>query len=260
MKKKWTTVPSFVLGAVVGTALTAGTAVGAAYYLKAVPSEIAVVVDNEEVKLSAPPVVIDNKLYVPVREYSNALGYRVSSVQSDQIGIVKEEGPESSVSAPASDFPPPSSSSSYSPSAPSSLFERQIVSDLGDRLKVNGEIIIEKIFLMVAAGEITLVSKDEATGNGLLHYIIMSENESLYEPVVNLDGQAGNLDYNLRNLEGQTPLHMAVIHQSDFYLDKLLNVHQVDATIKDAHGKTPLDYADKGSAIYEKLEKYLTSR
>ncbi|MGE7054951.1 stalk domain-containing protein, partial [Paenibacillus glucanolyticus] len=75
MKKRFSSVPAFALGAIVGVTLTAGTAVGAAVYLKAVPSPAKIVVNSSEVKLSEPPVVIQNKLYVPVRDFSEALGY-----------------------------------------------------------------------------------------------------------------------------------------------------------------------------------------
>ena len=64
-------------------ALTAGTAVGAAVYLKAFPSHSKIMVNGSEARLSDSPVVIQNKLYVPVRDFSEALGYRVGSVGAE---------------------------------------------------------------------------------------------------------------------------------------------------------------------------------
>lgn len=248
MKKRFASVPAFALGAIVGVALTAGTAVGAAVYLKAVPSPAKIVVNGSEIKLSESPVVIQNKLYIPVREFSDALGYQVGSVGTDQIGII----PKSTSEAGSPSIPGAPSESEGAPAQ-----ERHLVKNLGKLIEMNGELNMQKIYIVIAAGEARLYSQDEATGNGLLHYLILNGDSSLYDPFVQMDGKAGELDYNLQNFDGQTPLHLAVIHKNDFYIDKLLNQHKADASIQDVSGKTALDYAEKDSKQYKALTAYI---
>lgn len=247
MKKRFSSVPAFALGAIVGVTLTAGTAVGAAVYLKAVPSPAKIVVNSSEVKLSEPPVVIQNKLYVPVRDFSEALGYQVGSVGTEGVQIIPK-------SSNGEAIPVGPTAPSESEGAPAQ--ERHLVKNLGKLIQVNGELNMQKIYIVIAAGEARLYSQDETTGNGLLHYLVVDGDSSLYDPFVQMDGKAGELDYNLRNFDGQTPLHLAVINKNDFYIDKLLNQHHVDASIQDASGKTALDYAEKDSKQYKALTAY----
>ncbi|WP_098741708.1 stalk domain-containing protein [Paenibacillus sp. EZ-K15] len=248
MKKRFSSIPAFALGAIVGVALTAGTVVGAAVYLKAVPSHSKILVNGSEAKLTESPVVIQNKLYVPVRDFSEALGYQVGSVGADQIGIIPK-------SSNGEAIPVGPTTPSESEGAPAQ--ERPLVKNLGKLIEVNGELNMQKIYIVIAAGEAKLYSQDEATGNGLLHYLILNGDSSLYDPFVQMDGKAGELDYNLPNFDGQTPLHLAVIHKNDFFIDKLLNQHKVDASIQDASGKTALDYAEKDSKQYKTLTAYI---
>ncbi|EGG34017.1 stalk domain-containing protein [Paenibacillus sp. HGF5] len=248
MKKRFSSVPAFALGAIVGVSLTAGTAVGAAVYLKAFPSQSKIVVNGSEARLSDSPVVIQNKLYVPVRDFSEALGYRVGSVGPEGIGIIPQ-------SSNGEAIPVGPTAPSESEGAPA--HERHLVKNLGKLIEVNGELNMQKIYIVIAAGEARLYSQDETTGNGLLHYLILDGDSSLYDPFVQMDGQAGELDYNLPNFEGQTPLHLAVIHKNDFYIDKLLNQHKADASLQDASGKTALDYAEKDSKQYKLLTAYI---
>ncbi|WP_326119110.1 stalk domain-containing protein [Paenibacillus lautus] len=57
-------------------------------FLKAVPSHSKILVNGSEAKLSESPVVIQNKLYVPLRDFSEALEYQIGSVGADAIGMI----------------------------------------------------------------------------------------------------------------------------------------------------------------------------
>ncbi|WKL03163.1 stalk domain-containing protein [Paenibacillus amylolyticus] len=87
MKKLVTKIPTFLLGAVVGITLTGATAVGAATYLKATQSNVKIVVDGAQAKLSDSPLNVNGRLYLPVRDTANAMGYTVESVTSSQVSL-----------------------------------------------------------------------------------------------------------------------------------------------------------------------------
>ncbi|GAB6928499.1 hypothetical protein JCM10914A_24820 [Paenibacillus sp. JCM 10914] len=250
MKKRLTSIPAFAMGAIVGVTLTAGSAVGAAVYLKATPSLVDISVDDTPIRWSAPPVIIQDKLYVPIREMSDALGYQLRSATNQEVDIVSR--------------PSKGSEGTTIPSSPATipggnLHVRDFVKDMEQLILPNNEFKTERLMVIIAAGEADLESRDAATGNSILHYLILHGETAAYDTLKQIDGQAGRLDYNLQNFEGQTPLHLAVIHERDAYIDKLLNLHKVDATTKDNEGKTALDYAEADSPTHKKLTTYLSS-
>ena len=89
MKNLIKKVPTFTFGMVVGVVMTAGGVAGATNFFKASPSSVSIIVDNQSVELSEKPMVVNNRLYLPVRDISNALGYSVSSVTNSKVNLSK---------------------------------------------------------------------------------------------------------------------------------------------------------------------------
>jgi len=234
-------IPTLLLGVVIGATLTSATAVGAANYLKANIYNVKIVVDNKEAKLTDQPLNVNGRTYLPLRDTANALGYGVSSVTSSKIEL-KSDG-----STPATSS---TSTTDKTTTSTTNNAKGEYVKDLENKFSSDGKIDANKVKLAIAAGEISVNAQDEATGNSLLHYAVLQDNYSLYQVI-----HVNALNPNLKNKDGQTPLHLAVIEKNRFYLGELKDL-KVDANIVDNASKKAIDYATD-SSIKAGLQAYM---
>ncbi|ASA22768.1 ankyrin repeat domain-containing protein [Paenibacillus donghaensis] len=232
-------VSTFALGLIVGVTLTAGTAVGAATYLKAIPKTVKIVVGNNQSSVEA--MNVNNKLYVPVRDAGNSFGYSVAGVTSSAVTF--KEGATTTAK---------SGDATKNVSTATTKTGGEYVQGLHDKYSTEGKLDANKIKVGIAAGEITANSIDKETGNSLLHFVVLEDNFAVYSII-----KVNALNVNVQNSSGQTPLMLAVINESIFYQGELTNQYKSDATIKDNAGKQAIDYATKGTSTYNGLQGYM---
>ncbi|MBD8839927.1 hypothetical protein IFU39_19110 [Paenibacillus sp. CFBP 13594] len=239
MKKLTTKVPAFLLGAVVGITLTAGTAVGAATYLKATQSSVKIVVNGTQVKLSERPMNINGKLFLPVRDTANAMGYSVESVTSSQVSL-KESSTISNTAIPSNNITSTTPNSSINTSS-------KKVKNLKETYSTDGKLDAEKLRTALNNATLGVNDQDSYTGNTLLHLAVLEDN---YEALKAIKRNA--LNPNIQNSLGQTPLMISILEKSNFYFGEIIDM-KPDITITDKEGKKAIDYAEQGS--YE--QRYL---
>ncbi|ASA21813.1 hypothetical protein [Paenibacillus donghaensis] len=232
---------TFLLGAVVGITLTAGTTIGAANYLKATPKKVSIVVGSNQNSVEA--MNVQNKLYVPVRDAGDSFGYSVSGVTSTTVTFAEgKTATTNSVGTGTTD---------KNTTTPSKT-EGEYVEGLHDKYGTNGKLDAEKVKAAIAAGEISVNAQDKGTGNSLLHYVVLENNFAVYSVI-----KVNALNVNLQNGELQTPLILSVIHENGFYEGELTNYYKSDATIKDNSGKQAIDYSKPNSSTYINLKFYM---
>lgn len=224
----------FSIGLLTGIIITVSGVAGAATYLKAIPKSVKIVVGSSQKSVEA--MNVNNKLYVPVRDAGASFGYSVSGVTSTTVTFAEE------VSA--------SASTTTSTSTTTSSTGGYVVG-MHDKYGTDGKLDAAKVKAGIEAGEITINSQDE-NGDSLLHWVIREDNFSVYT-VIKLNA----LNVNLQNDEGVTPLMLAVKNKNNFYFGELTNTFKADAKLKDDSGKQAIDYAEKGSSEYVKLQGYM---
>lgn len=248
MKKIVSKIPTFMLGAIVGITLTAGTAVGAATYLKATQSNVKILVDGTQAKLSDSPLNVNGRLYLPVRDTANALGYSVESVTSSKVSL--KEGASSNTTTNGGSTGTSTNSNTNS-SSTSNNTGGQYVQGLYEKYSTNGKLDAAKIKEAIAAKEITVNTQDKETGNSLMHYVVLENNYSLFLTI-----KRNALDVNLQNNDKQTPLHLAVINKNSFYYGELEQL-KANPNIEDKNGLLAIDYAEKNSVFDIGLDAYM---
>jgi hypothetical protein len=260
MKKMLKKLPTFMLGAVVGITLTAGTAVGAATYLKATQSNVKIVVDGTQVKLSDSPLNVNGRLYLPVRDTANALGYSVESVTSSKVSL--KEGTSASNTTTNNGTTSSNNGStggqsgtgatnpSNSNSGSSSTTASKKVKNLRETYSTDGKLDAEKIRTALNNGTLDVNAQDSDTMDTLLHFAVLDEDFEAYKAI-----KRNALSPNIQNKDGQTALMLAVINDRDFYFGEIKDM-KPDVTIKDKAGKQAIDYADPKSTYYSSLRAY----
>lgn len=246
MKKMLSKVPTFMLGAIVGVTVTAGSAVGAATYLKATQSNVKLVVDGSQAKLSESPLNVNGKLYLPVRDTANAMGYSVESVTSTQVSLKESVTDSSSVTSPTNNTP-------TTPSNPTNTntTASKKVKNLKETYSTDGKLDATKIRTALDNKSLDLNAVDQDTGNALIHYVIEENNFEAFKAI-----KRNALNVNVQNSLGQTPLHIAILNNSSFYLGELKDL-KANADLKDNNGSKPIDLAKKNSPNYISLEAYM---
>lgn len=249
MKKMVSKLPTFMLGAVVGITLTAGTAVGAATYLKATQSNIKIVVDGSQAKLSESPLNVNGRLYLPVRDTANALGYSVDSVTSSQVSLKEETTTKNSSSTGSND-----SSSGTTVTKPStSTTASKKVENLRETYSTDGKLDAEKIRTALNNGTLDVNATDSTNGNNtLLMYVIEENNYEAFKAI-----KRNALDVNVQRDDGKTALMLSVINKNSFYFGEI-NELKPDYLIKDKDGKQAYDYAEKNSSFQIGLKIYMS--
>ncbi|PIH61599.1 hypothetical protein CS562_03775 [Paenibacillus sp. LK1] len=257
---------TFTLGAIVGITVTAGSAVGAAAYLKATQSNVKIVVDGTQAKLSESPLNVNGKLYLPVRDTANAMGYSVESVTSSTVSL--KEGVSKSNATTNSGTTAQSGTGSNNgstggqsgtdttnPSKPSTTNNNSTskkVNNLKETYSTDGKLDAEKIRTALNNGTLDVNAQDSSNGgNTLLMYAIEEENYEAYKAI-----NRNALDVNTQRDDLKTALHITLINNNSFYFGELIN-KKPNATLKDSSGKTALDYADKNSSLRVDLNAYM---
>ncbi|RPK28793.1 hypothetical protein [Paenibacillus xylanexedens] len=247
MKKMLSKLPTFMLGAIVGVAVTAGSAVGAATYLKATQSNVKIVVDGAQAKLSESPLNVNGKLYLPVRDTANAMGYSIESVTSSQVSL-KDSSPSSSSTTP----PTNSTSSTSSNSTNTNTTASKKVNNLKEIYSTDDKLDAEKIRTALNNGTLDVNAQDSSNGdNTLLMYSIEEKNYEAYKAL-----KRNSLNVDIQRADGKTALHLVTINEDRFYFGELKNL-KADPDIKDNSSKKPLDYAKEDSAMYDLLRIYM---
>ncbi|PQP83134.1 hypothetical protein C0Q44_15565 [Paenibacillus sp. PCH8] len=245
--------PTFLLGTVVGITLTAGTAVGAATYLKAIHINTKIVVDGTQVKLSDSPLNVNGRLYLPVRDTANAMGYSVESVTSTQVslkeGVTASSTTNSTTNSESTGTTVTNSNSNNSTTTNNT--GGQYVQGLHEKYSTDGKLDAAKVKEAITTKKITVNTQDKDSGNSLMHYVVLENNYSLYLTI-----KRNALDVNLLNNQKQTPLHLAVINKNSFYYGELEQL-KANPNIEDKNGLLPIDYAEKNSVFDIGLDAYM---
>lgn len=236
-----------MLGAIVGVAVTAGSAVGAATYLKATQSNVKIVVDGTQAKLSDSPLNVNGKLYLPVRDTANAMGYSVESVNSSQVSLKESSNNSSSTTSTSN-----SSTTTPSNSTNANTTTSKKVKNLKEAYSTDGKLDAEKIRVALNDGSLDINAQDSSNGdNTLLMYAIEEKNYEAYKAL-----KRNSLNPNIQRTDGKTALHLVTINEDRFYFGELKNL-KADPDIKDNSSMKPLDYAKEDSAMYDLLRIYM---
>ncbi|MGV2887918.1 stalk domain-containing protein [Paenibacillus taichungensis] len=252
MKKMIGKLSTFTLGAIVGITVTAGTAVGAASYLKATQSNVKIVVDGTQAKLSESPLNVNGKLYLPVRDTANAMGYSVESVTSTQVSL--KEGTSTSNGTNNGSTGSNDSSSGTTVTNPSTNNNNSTskkVKNLKETYSTDDKLDAEKIRTALNIGTLDVNAQDSTDGNSLLHYVVLEDNYEVFRAI-----NRNALNPNLQNNQGQTALMLAVINDKGQLYGEIRDL-KPDVTIKDKSGKQVIDYADPNSTYYSSLRAYM---
>ncbi|MFW5433180.1 stalk domain-containing protein [Paenibacillus apiarius] len=226
-----------ITGIFIGVALSAGTVVGATTYLKATQSNVKLVVNDTEATLSNPPLHVNGKLYLPVRDTANALGYSVQSVTRSTVTL--KEGISQDTSAQTNESKAKTNSDKK---------ENQMVKNLKETYSADGKLDAAKLKEALNDGTLDVNAQDSDTGMTLLHYVVLEDNYEAYKAI-----RRNDLNVNIPDNNGQTPIFLSVIHKNHFYFGELRDDLNADFMIKDSEGKQAIDYADKNSTFYLSL-------
>ncbi|WP_340032486.1 hypothetical protein NSQ20_11505 [Paenibacillus sp. FSL K6-1122] len=246
MNKLVSKIPTFMLGAIVGVVATAGSVAGAATYFKATQSSVKIVVDGAQAKLSESPMNINGKLFLPVRDTANAMGYSVESVTSSQVTL-KESSASSNTAMPSnnSTSTTPNSSTNTNPTS------SKKVNNLKELYSTDDKLDAEKIRTALNNGTLDLNATDESSGDSLLHIVISEDNFEAYKAI-----KRNALNVDVKNKKGITPLMLTVINKNSFYFGELKTL-KADPDLVDASNKRAIDYADPKSTFYDSLKIYM---
>ncbi|WP_063565480.1 stalk domain-containing protein [Paenibacillus sp. O199] len=258
MKKMIGKLSTFTLGAIVGITVTAGTAVGAAAYLKATQSNVKIVVDGTQAKLSDSPLNVNGKLYLPVRDTANAMGYSVESVTSSQVSLKEGVSASSTTASNGTKTDSNNGSSgtivttpSVSNNSNSTNTSSKKVSNLKETYSTDGKLDADKLRTALNNGTLGVNDQDSNTGKTLLMFVIEENNYEAFKAI-----NRNALDVNVQQNDGKTALHVSVIEQNDFYFGEVLE-RKPNAKIKDNNGKIAFDYAEKNSSFNMALNAYM---
>ncbi|MGG1650411.1 ankyrin repeat domain-containing protein [Paenibacillus sp. NRS-1775] len=240
MKKQ---IPTFLVGAIVGVAVTLSGVAGASTYLKATLTPTKIIVDGEQAKMSDSPINVNGKAYLPLRDTASAMGYNVASASGAKIELVKSNG-----ATPAPSSTPSATTTTKSEPATTAVKSGGKTFNVEQYTK-GDKLDSEKIAAAITSGELTINSQD-ANGDSILHWVIRKNDYATYLVI-----KKNALNVNIQNNLGNTPLHEAVLSKNNFYIGELTNL-QAKAKIKNKNGQLPLDLAEKGSGDYYSLKAY----
>ncbi|WP_260984587.1 stalk domain-containing protein [Paenibacillus xylanexedens] len=247
MKKILTKIPTFMLGAIVGVAVTAGSAVGAATYFKATQSNVKVIVDGTQATLSVSPMNIGGKLYLPVRDTANAMGYSVESVTNSQVSLK-----ESTISSSVATSTTSNSSTTTVPNNSTNVnTTSKKVKNLKEMYSTDGKLDAEKIRTALNNSTLGVNDQDSDTGKTLLILAIEENNYEVYKAI-----NRNALDINLQDNQGNSALHISILNKSPFYFGEIMD-KKPNVKLKNNEGKTPIDLTDKNSSEQIALNAYM---
>ncbi|WP_336245691.1 stalk domain-containing protein [Paenibacillus apiarius] len=238
MKKFVTKTPAFLLGLLVGAILTAGTAVGAATFYKATPMNIKVVVGENQAKLSDSPLNVNGKTYLPLRDTASALGYSVQSVTSSEITLKEKTKVNTEKEQ----------KNKAKNDKTKTTIQTVKMKNLKETYSTDGKLDAAKLKEALNDGTLDVNAQDADTGITLMHYVVLEDNYEAYKAI-----RRNELNVNIPDNNGQTPIFLSVIHKNHFFFGELRDDLNADFMIKDSEGKQAIDYADKSSTFYRSL-------
>ncbi|MCM3273891.1 stalk domain-containing protein [Paenibacillus elgii] len=241
MKKLFTFTTGIVVGAVIATAGSAF----ASNVLNGTVADFKILVNGNEKQLENKPVVIDGSSYLPVRAISGALGYDVQYEDSTKTISLANDGKKYLKSDDSNAQPAGKTQENKQVS------NGNFVKDLKGKYSKEGKLDAELIKKAIDSKELSVNAQDESSGDSLLILAIKENNFPVYQVL-----KDNKVDPELPNKEQQTPLHIATILKSSFYMSELTSILGVKTKVKDAFGKMPIDYVEKGTPEYSSLRSY----
>ncbi|MFW5433183.1 stalk domain-containing protein [Paenibacillus apiarius] len=239
MKKFGVKAPAFLLGLFVGAILTAGTAVGAATFYKATPMNIKVVVGENQAKLSDSPLNVNGKTYLPLRDTASALGYSVQAVTSSEITLKEKANVDTEKDQ----------KNTTKNDKTQATIKTVKMKNLKETYTTDGKLDAAKIKEALNNGTLDVNAQDADTGLTLMHYVVLEDNYEAYKAI-----RRNDLNVDIPDNNGQTPLFLSVIDQNSFFFGELRDELNADVMIKDSEGKQAIDYADKTTTFYRALK------
>ncbi|WP_019420052.1 stalk domain-containing protein, partial [Paenibacillus sp. OSY-SE] len=206
MKKLITKTPAFLLGLLVGAILTAGTAVGAATFYKAMPMNIKVVVGENQAKLSESPLNVNGKTYLPLRDTASALGYSVQSVTSSEITLKEKANVDKEKNQ----------KNTAKNDKTKTTIKTVKMKNLKETYSTDGKLDAAKIKEALNNGTLDVNAQDSDTGMTLMHYVVLEDNYEAYKAI-----RRNDLNVDIPDNNGQTPLFLSVIDQNSFFFGEL---------------------------------------
>nr|WP_240463821.1 stalk domain-containing protein [Paenibacillus apiarius] len=226
------------MGLLVGAILTAGTAVGAATFYKATPMNIKVVVGENQAKLSDSPLNVNGKTYLPLRDTASALGYSVQSVTSSEITLKEKTKVNTEKEQ----------KNKAKNDKTKTTIQTVKMKNLKETYSTDGKLDAAKLKEALNDGTLDVNAQDADTGITLMHYVVLEDNYEAYKAI-----RRNELNVNIPDNNGQTPIFLSVIHKNHFFFGELRDDLNADFMIKDSEGKQAIDYADKSSTFYRSL-------
>nr|WP_087433210.1 stalk domain-containing protein [Paenibacillus apiarius] len=227
-----------MLGLFVGAILTAGTAVGAATFYKATPMNIKVVVGEKQAKLSDSPLNVNGKTYLPLRDTASALGYSVQSVTSSEITLKEKANVDREKNQKNTD----------KNNNTKTTIQTVKMKNLKETYSTDGKLDAAKIKEALNIETLDVNAQDSDTGMTLFHYVVLEDNYEAYKAI-----RRNNLNVDIPDNKGQTPLFLTVIHENSFFFGEVLDELNADFMVKDSEGKQAIDYTAKGTSFYNAL-------
>jgi len=194
-------------------------------------SSYKVKVDGIEQKLSNKPVTINGSAYLPVREVASITGYDV-----------KFDGKSGTINLLGEGYVESSAEKTSNPNKDGVYVKNLSTKYNNDKDQLDASLLKEAI----KSGELNVNAQDQDTGESLFHLVIKQNNFPAYEVI-----KANKINPSLKDNEGLTPLHVAVIEENSFYYGELKNEFNVKQH-KDNSGKYPIDYAGGVSSTFHR--------
>lgn len=241
-------IPTFLFGLGVGILVTASVSVGASNFVKATLLNTKVIVNGTEAKLNDQPISVNGRSYLPVRDTASAMGYSVASASGSKIELVEGVTSQSIQSTATA-----GTQSTKDDATPTVAKSGGKIANLETTYAKGDKLDAQKIASDIASGILTVNSQDASSGKSLLMLVIEKDDYATYQTI-----HKNALNPNLRDNEGNTALHYAVLTERNFYLGELKGM-SADPTIKNKNGLRPVDLVkNNGDKIV--LETYMASR
>lgn len=222
MKQKLQIITAFLCGAVFFSGISY-----AAEELKARTTNYSIEYNGEVMKLDDPVLSVNSKSHIPLRGVLESLGYDVG-FENGVISLTDEN---------------------YVPVEPVEEVKAdgKGTNDLSAKYSVDGKLNGALLKAAIEAKEVDVNAQDSKTGESFFHVIIKENNYDAYKVI-----SAKGINPNLKDKEGRTPFHIAVIEDNSFYFGELRSNFRVEQ-YKDNDGKYPIDYAENMSTYYRSL-------
>ncbi|MBN3522249.1 hypothetical protein JSQ80_00015 [Paenibacillus apiarius] len=199
---------------------------------------IKVVVGENQAKLSDSPLNVNGKTYLPLRDTASALGYSVQSVTSSEITLKEKTKVNTEKEQ----------KNKAKNDKTKTTIQTVKMKNLKETYSTDGKLDAAKLKEALNDGTLDVNAQDADTGITLMHYVVLEDNYEAYKAI-----RRNELNVNIPDNNGQTPIFLSVIHKNHFFFGELRDDLNADFMIKDSEGKQAIDYADKSSTFYRSL-------